>query len=84
MKLFRIDTPIFLIRVTVNGKTYYGTRTKSWLAGIPEAVSGNYHLQKYLSFCPYFYSHIEGKKKLEKYIIFLAVGGCYFDFFWKM
>ena len=77
-------TYLFGYEFTVNGKTYYGTGQKVgspvFLKPSPESTISI----KYLSFCPYFNSHIEGKKNWKSILIFLAGGMWVIRFLWKI
>lgn len=77
-------TYLFGYEFTVNGKTYYGTGQKVgspvFLKPSPDSTISI----KYLSFCPFFNSHIEGKQIWKSILIFLVVGLVLFSFFRKM
>lgn len=77
-------TYLFGYEFTVNGKTYYGTGQKVgspvFLKPSPDSTISI----KYLSFCPFFNSHIEDKQIWKSILIFLVVGLVLFSFFRKM
>lgn len=77
-------TYLFGYEFTVEGKTYYGTGQKVGSSVFLKPHNESTISIKYLSFCPYLNSHIEGKENWKSILIYLVVGLILFSFYRKM